>query len=206
MKLTELYRNAVDMNERETGGWSTYYYGVFSKVINDNNYKRVAEIGVGYGTHAKHILRSTQVDTLYLVDSMVYQTDPFADDIARTEPTVRGNHFNELYELIQNELSEWKSRYTFLRQDSLSVTDDQIPQGSLDCVFIDADHSYHAVLADLTFWWKKVRIGGQMLGDDYWMDDVRRAVETFTDANGLTYDFLYRPGTTYKIFRFRKLN
>jgi hypothetical protein len=123
----------------------------------------------------------------------------------RTKAVVPGNNFNELYELVQAELAPWKSRYTFLRQDSLSVTDEQIPPGSLDCVFVDADHSYKAVLADLAFWWARIRIGGQMLGDDFWIDDVRRAVEDFASKNALTYDFLYRPGTTYNIYRFTKV-
>ncbi len=204
MQLTTLYRQTVDANDSETKGWSTYYHGVFSKVINDNNYKRAAEVGVAYGTHAKQILRSTQIDQLYLVDSMVPHTGAFSDDIMRTKAVVPGNHFNELYELVQAELAPWKSRYTFLRQDSLSVTDEQIPPGSLDCVFVDADHAYKAVLADLTFWWTRIRSGGQMLGDDFWIDDVRRAVEDFASKNALAYDFLYRPGTTYKIYRFRK--
>jgi hypothetical protein len=204
MRLIDLYRKTVDGNDTEQAGWSTYYHGVVSKVINDNNYKRVAEVGVAYGTHAKQILRSTHIDQLYLVDSMVTHSGAFSDDIMRTEATIPGNHFNELYELVQTELAPWTSRYTFLRQDSLSVTDEQIAPGSLDCVFVDADHSYNAVLADLTFWWTRIRTGGQMLGDDFWIDDVRRAVEDFASKNELTYDFLYRPGTTYKIYRFIK--
>jgi hypothetical protein len=43
-----------------------------------------------------------------------------------------------------------------------------------------------------------------MLGDDYWMSQVAQAVGEFARRNGLMYDFLYRPGTNYKIFRFTK--
>jgi hypothetical protein len=71
-------------------------------------------------------------------------------------------------------------------------------------VSVDGDHSYAAVVADLDFWWKKVRPGGQMLGDDYWMGQVAQAVGEFAKRNRLMYDFLYRPGTNYKIFRFTK--
>jgi predicted O-methyltransferase YrrM len=204
MRLAEFYRNTVDANDKETAGWSIFYYGVFSKVINDNNYKRVAEIGVAYGTHAKQILSSTNLDQLYLIDSMVEHEGGFHNDIMSKEPIIPGNNFNELYELVQNELATWKSKFTFLRQPSLSVTEEQIPDGSLDCIFIDADHSYKAVLADLTFWWKKLRVGGQMMGDDFWIDGVQKAVNEFASTNGLTYDFLYRPNTQYKIFRFIK--
>lgn len=204
MKLTDFYRETVDANDKETGGWSQYYHGVVSKVIHDNDYKRVAEVGVAYGTHAKQILRTTNIDHLYLIDTMVQHTGAFSDDIMSKEPVVKGNQFNELFELVKQELSPWSSKWTFLRTDSVSITDEQIPDGSLDCIFVDADHSYAAVLSDLTFWWRKLRVGGQMLGDDYWIDDVSRAVKTFSSNNNLAYDFLYRPNTAYKIYRFKK--
>ena len=205
MKLSDFYRNVVDASAAETAGWSTYYYGVMRKVINENNYKIIAEVGIGYGTHAKELLAHTSLDRLYLIDPMVfYPNDAFAADVMNTEPSVPGNQFNEFAELIRNELYQWESRYTWFRQPSLTITDEQIPEKSIDCVFIDGDHSYDAVLADITFWWTRIRSGGQMLGDDYWMKDVRRAVDTFALNNDLTYDFLYRPGTTYKIYRFRK--
>lgn len=38
---------------------------------------------------------------------------------------------------------------------------------SLDFVFIDADHSYQAVLSDLFCWWPTVRRGGRMAGHDH---------------------------------------
>jgi hypothetical protein len=205
MKLSDFYRQTVDVNDNQIGGWAICYYGVVSSIINENNYTRVAEIGIGYGTHAKSILANTGVAQLYLVDPMTYYpNDGFADDIMSHTPEILGNNFNEFADLIRNELSPWKDRYTWFRQTSLTITNDQIADGSLDCVFVDGDHSYDAVLADLSFWWTKIRPGGQMLGDDFWMDDVRRAVDDFAMRNSLTYDFLYRPGTSYKIFRFKK--
>ena len=205
MRLVDFYRETVDLNDSQKGGWAQHYYGVLSQVINENNYKRVAEVGIGYGTHAKHVLKTTQVDQLYLIDPMVfYPNDGFANDVMKHEPVVTGNNFNEFADLIRNELSTWQSRFTWFRQPSLSISNNQIADESLDCVFVDGDHSYGAVLADLSFWWTKVRTGGQLLGDDYWMPDVQRAVDQFARTNGLKYDFLYRSGSNYKIFRFYK--
>jgi len=42
-----------------------------------------------------------------------------------------------------------------------------IPDESLDWVFIDADHRYEAIKADLEAWFPKVRKGGIMSGHDY---------------------------------------
>lgn len=42
-----------------------------------------------------------------------------------------------------------------------------IQDGELDFVFIDADHSYEAVLEDIRCWQPKVRAGGWLGGHDY---------------------------------------
>lgn len=205
MKLVDYYNETVKKNDDQTGGWATFYYGVLTKVINDNNYKNVAEVGIGYGTHAKYVLKTTSVSNLILVDPMkYYPNDGFATDIMSKIPEVVGNNFNELYDLINKELSLWNDRYTWFRTESLNITENQVPNESLDCVFVDGDHSYEAVRKDLEFWWQKVRSGGQLLGDDYWMVDVAKAVHEFAEAHNLKVDFLYKDGTDYKIFRFYK--
>ena len=59
-----------------------------------------------------------------------------------------------------------------------------VADASLDFVYIDADHSLDAVLADLSAWLPKVRAGGVIGGHDFlppdfqWTD-VARAVERF---------------------------
>lgn len=53
---------------------------------------------------------------------------------------------------------------------------------SLDFVFIDADHSYAAVKADIEAWLPKIKSGGVLAGHDYDFPDVRKAVnEAFGD-------------------------
>ena len=56
--------------------------------------------------------------------------------------------------------------------------------GELDFVFIDAEHSYEAVKADIEAWWRKLRRGGLLIGHDY--DPARfpgvcRAVDEFAE-------------------------
>ena len=43
----------------------------------------------------------------------------------------------------------------------------QIPDGSLDWIYIDAGHEYHDVSADLAAASAKVKIGGLICGHDY---------------------------------------
>ena len=205
MKLTEYYRDTVYKNDTNTGGWSTYYYGVWSKVILENNYKIVAEVGIGYGTHAKYVLKNNDIDHLYLVDpTKYYPNDTFASDIMSHEPETIGDNFNELYSLIKKELSPWKQKYTWFRKESLTITNEEIPDESLDSVFIDGAHDYMNVIADIRFWYNKVRSGGTLLGDDYWIDDVKRAVDDFAKEYDIAYTLLKKEGTSYYIYSFRK--
>jgi hypothetical protein len=183
------------------GGWAQYYYGIVSKVIRDNNFKNCAEVGIGYGFHCKQILESTNVDMLHLIDPMsFYPNDAFADDV------IKYGGFEKLVKNINLHLSEHNDRYIWHRQPSLSITNEQIPDESLDLVFIDADHSYNAVSKDLPFWWKKVKIGGWLLGDDYnsCHPGTTKAVNEFAQKMNMKLQFLYKPNNTYPIYYFIK--
>lgn len=52
----------------------------------------------------------------------------------------------------------------------------QYADASLDFVYIDADHSYESVVADITAWKPKVKLNGFIAGHDSHMTDVLRAV------------------------------
>jgi len=209
MMYDDFYSELIDTWDHggangQQGGWAGYYYGVFSKVINENNFKKCAEVGIGYGFHAKEILDNTNIDKLYLVDPMVpYYPDGFTDDV------MRYGGFDKLVNNIKNHLSVHENRYTWFREYSLNITDEQIPDESLDAVFLDGDHSYNAVIQDLPFWWKKLRRGGLLLGDDYdscW-PETTKAVDDFTKMNNLKIEFLSKPNATkpgYPIYTFVK--
>lgn len=205
-KTLEKYYHEVSEINKNGCGWAGFYYGTLTNVINFNNYKTVVEVGIGYGLHAKELLKNSKLEKLYLVDPMkFYPNDGFATDVMNCVPKIPNNQFNELFELINKELAPWCSKYTWFRKESLTITNDEIPDKSIDCVFVDGDHSYEAVCKDLRFWWKKVKDGGMMLGDDYWMHDVQRAVHEFAEENDLMLSFAHNPAKEdYKIFQFFK--
>jgi hypothetical protein len=60
---------------------------------------------------------------------------------------------------------------------------------SLDFAFIDGNHLYKHVRADIYAWWPKIKSGGLLTGHDYGIDldaeniwGVQRAVDEFADG------------------------
>jgi len=202
--MDALFKKLEDGYLSDTYGWCVFYYGVLSKVINENNFKNCVEVGIGYGFHARQVLENTNIKKLVLVDpSKWYPNDGFAEDV------MKNGGFDDLVLNIKRMLTPWENRYTWLRKCSTEVTEEEIPEESVDVVFVDADHSYEAVKADLEFWWKKVRKGGQLLGDDYSSchPGTTKAVDEFAVNNNLKIDFLKRENSidpNYVIYRFIK--
>ena len=56
---------------------------------------------------------------------------------------------------------------------------------SVDLVFIDGDHSYRAVLADISAWWLKLKPGGLIMGHDANFPSVLSAVKKFAREIGV---------------------
>lgn len=75
---------------------------------------------------------------------------------------------------------------------------------SVDLVYLDADHRYEAVRADIAAWWPKVKPGGLLMGHDYGPGSpgVMRAVEErFRD--GRVYGFELSAGR-WRVWKVRK--
>lgn len=81
---------------------------------------------------------------------------------------------------------------------------------SLDWVYIDADHHYEAVKADIAAWYPKIRPGGLLCGHDYMITDwhggafcgVKWAVDQFARQVGLyPYITTKDPEPTWMIFK-----
>jgi len=57
----------------------------------------------------------------------------------------------------------------------------------IDLLWIDGDHTFEGVTKDFSMWVPQVRSGGVVVGDNYEMDDVRMAVDSFAHANGIDF-------------------
>lgn len=75
---------------------------------------------------------------------------------------------DKMFDIFKQNMDPVKSYYRAKRMTSLEAAA-TYEDNSLDFVFIDADHSYEAVRADIIAWWPKVKPGGIISGHDYHM-------------------------------------
>jgi DNA-binding transcriptional LysR family regulator len=94
------------------------------------------------------------------------------------------------------------SEYPYLRilEGTTDAAAGDVFNGSLDFVFIDADHSYTAVKRDIAEWAPKVRDGGWLGGHDYHprkFPGVVKAVESTSFGRPVHH----LPGTIWGVWR-----
>lgn len=63
-----------------------------------------------------------------------------------------------------------------------------VPDGSLDFVFVDGDHSVEGVTSDIAAWKGKIRKGGRLVGHDANMASVMQGVLAHYGAEEITFD------------------
>lgn len=84
------------------------------------------------------------------------------------------------------------SRRRLIQAESLEAAL-QVDDRSLDFAFIDADHSYATVAADIATWQRKLKPSGWLCGHDYYGIEgiawgVKRAVDEFISSSGRTLE------------------
>ncbi len=137
-------------------------------------FKKGAEIGVFQGHYSTMLLETIPNLNLLCVDS--WSTD--------TGWGIRENQ--AAYPIAIDKLSGYHNA-TILRGPSIEIAN-FIVDGSLDFVYIDADHSYEAVKTDIAVWAPKVKKDGILSGHDYFEArtlEVIKAVDEYALQHGL---------------------
>ena len=158
---------------------------LFSKEI-DNRYQfgalchrlgllgTAVELGVNRGHFAGHFLAGWGGTRYVAVDHYLpYKDMSEARDLDRKLAHASLIRFGDRV--------EWKEIDT---QHALSLE----PENSLDFVYVDADHTYWAVMQEIGMAWSRVRPGGMLAGHDFapGLPDVVRAVKEHSDQAGVT--------------------
>lgn len=119
-------------------------------------FKQCAEIGVESGRYAAELCNANPGMHLFCVDPWLrYGT-------YRTH--VSQEQTDAMLERARERLAGFN--YTIIRKFSVEAAAD-IEDGSLDAAYIDANHAYEYVVADIAAWLPKVRSGGIIAGHDY---------------------------------------
>jgi len=148
-----------------------------------------AEIGTWKGDFAAVILAKCRPRRLFLIDPWEHRTDEAYEEASYGGRMEGGQQ--ALERMYQDVMARFASeissgQVTVLRSRSTDAAQTFEPE-SLDWVYIDGDHSYEGVSADLEAYFGAVKPGGLLAGDDYghqgsWFaDGVKRAVDEFAE-------------------------
>ena len=137
--------------------------------------KTYIEVGVKHGVNVERIRQWWKATTMYLVD-------PWAVYALESKQEFNDAIYKQVFNLFKDDLNTHVIR-------EYSVNAAKILDGQYDIIFIDGDHSYKHVMADIKAWYPRVRDGGILCGHDYSEDhpDVKKAVvEYFGDKHIFT--------------------
>jgi hypothetical protein len=155
-----------------------------------------AEIGVWKGDFSAKLLRHVQPKRLMLIDPWVFDPN-FGDSLFGGLAARSQSDMDHICEGVRARFLSQITQGTVEIHRSKSVDfAKKLPDGSIDWVYIDGNHDYEFVLADLQSWYPKVRPGGLVAGDDYgeesdwWGDSVTRAVMEVVRAEPLVVEVI----------------
>lgn len=156
---------------------------VLSRLVRKHKIGRLAEIGVFRGQTAEYLLASCPDLEMILVDHWT-PGDP-ALDIPEGRKKQPGDNGYRSY--ARHPLAEYRrqvealamryaGRATIIPLPSVEAAQ-QVEDGSLDCAFLDGDHTEAGVAADIAVWTPKLRAGGVLCGHDHDLPAVARAID-----------------------------
>lgn len=148
------------------------------------------EIGVWHGDFSGTILELIKPDKLVLIDPWAHIVDDSHTEafVGRTG----SDKMDRIFKKVQNRFKEeiLAGKVSMIRDFSvpaLKTFEDE----SISFAYVDGDHSYEGVKADLEALFPKMKNGGVMAFDDYhrrgwWGDGVIRAIHEFMGQHPTT--------------------
>ncbi len=141
----------------------------------------IVEVGVWHGRSALAMAEACRG-----TGKRVYAVDPWQDydeGAGSVEELLEARGHGGIEEAYQSFLTyrrtlRLENETVVVRADSLAAAA-AWTAGPVAMIFIDGNHHYDAVTADLEAWFPLVRPGGRICGDDWNWDSVQRAVTDF---------------------------
>lgn len=114
----------------------------------------VAEIGIWRANNTEHLLKVLPIKRLYAIDSW----KPFGSS-EHDNKTMNNAELD-----ARKRLSKYKSKVEILKMTSEEAV--ILIPNEMDFIYIDGDHDYEFVKKDIENYYKKLRVGGILAGDD----------------------------------------
>lgn len=147
----------------------------------NNKIQKIAEVGVWKGYTIRRILGQC-----HNIVSEYWAIDPWIHSPTAIKRRITEERWDECYHKVCKLMHRF-SKLHVLRMTSLEAVK-LFPEKYFDLVFIDADHSYNAVLADIKAWEPLISDDGLLTGHDYGnKSGVKKAVdESFREVEVLS--------------------
>lgn len=142
----------------------------------------VAEIGVANGNFSKCILHISKPLNLHLIDSWEEQAFDYLDDINNVCQSLQDSR----YQSVKKKFIKFP-QVKIHKGYSLKMAK-VFPDHYFDWIYLDANHTYEQVKADLAAWYQKIKPEGIITGNDYTLKPnigVIRAVDEFMKKHNL---------------------
>ena len=154
-------------------GWIETSRATMHELFAELGFTLGAEVGVHKGLHARRMLRAIPNLKLLLVD-------PWSAFGRHSDA-----HLEGVYQKCRRILDGKNVEY--IRKPSIEAAK-EVPDLSLDFVYIDGLHDFDNIMMDLIVWVPKVKIDGIISGHDYgnsYRFGVIKAVEAYTFAHNI---------------------
>ncbi len=151
---------------------------LLASLVSEHDWHFGAELGVLDGRTFLHLLESCPRLTMVGVDIWQVCLEKDRERGGRSYSSV---DMEATYATLKAKVVPYGARAKLLRMKTVyaaSLYGDK----AFDFVFIDADHTYEGVRADIDAWLPKVRPGGWLMGHDFNPNDFPGVVQAVTET------------------------
>jgi hypothetical protein len=159
-------------------------------------FKSGAEVGVEQGEYSEVLARANMDSKLFMVDPWKSYRG-YRDHVGQEKLDAFFAATSSRMRHLQRNILKPFFEYEIIRKTSVDAARD-FKDGSLDYIFLDANHSFDWIMQDLIHWAPKVRPHGICAGHDFFVGKGNRnhqvpiAVKAYTEAHNVSPWFVCR--------------